>query len=53
MAFVEYLHSLPQAHFTRSQMARLLVEQTGVRYADHYLPVVLRQMGLHCHKPRP
>jgi putative transposase len=53
MAFVEYLHTLSQAHFTRPQLAQLLTQQTGVRYADHYLPVVLRQMGLRFYKPRP
>lgn len=53
MAFVEYLHTLPQAHFTRPEMAKLLLQQTGIRYADHYLPVILRQMGLRCYKPRP
>lgn len=53
MAFVEYLHTLPQAHLSRSQMAKLLVEQTGVRYATHYLPFILRQMGLQSYKPRP
>lgn len=53
MAFVEYLHTLPKAHFTCSQLAKLLFEQTGVTYTQHYLPVVLRQMGLHYYKPRP
>jgi len=53
MAFVEYLHTQPQAHFTRPQLANALDEQTSVRYADHYLPVVLRRMGLRCYKPRP
>ena len=53
MAFVEYLHTLPNAHFTRSEAAQLLFEQTGVTYTEHYLPVVLRQMGLHYYKPRP
>lgn len=53
MAFVEYLHTLPQAHFTRPQMAQMLFEQTGFRWASHYLPVVLRAMGLVCYKPRP
>lgn len=53
MAFVEYLHSLPKAHFTRSQLAQLLAEQTGVVHSQHYLPVVLRQLGLHYYKPRP
>lgn len=53
MTFVEYLHTLPQAHFTRPQLAKALLAQTGVRYADHYLPVILRQMGLRCYKPRP
>ena len=53
MAFVEYLHTLPKAHFTRPQLAVLLFEQTGVAYTHHYLPVVPRQMGLHYCKPRP
>lgn len=53
MAFVEYLHTQPQAHFTRPQLAQTLEQQTGIRYADHYLPVILRQMGLRCYKPRP
>lgn len=53
MAFVEYLHTLPEAHFTRPQLAQLLLEQTGVTYSQHYLPVVLRQMGLLYYKPRP
>lgn len=53
MAFVEYLHTLPQAHFTRPQLAKALFDQMGVHYADHYLPVVLRQLGLHYYKPRP
>lgn len=53
MAFVEYLHAQPQAHFTRPELAKALWQQTGVRYADHYLPLVLREMGLHCYKPRP
>lgn len=53
MAFVEYLHTLPNAHFTRPQLAQMLVEQTGVTYSDHYLPIVLRELGLHYYKPRP
>lgn len=53
MAFVEYLHAQPLAHFTRPQLAAALREQTGVTYADHYLPVVLRQLGLRYYKPRP
>lgn len=53
MAFVEYLHTLPEAHFTRAQLAQMLLEQTGIRYADAYLPCILRQMGLRCYKPRP
>lgn len=53
MAFIEHLHTLPQAHFTRPQMAQLLLKQTGIGYAEGYLPVVLRQLGLVCHKPRP
>jgi transposase len=53
LAFVEYLHTLPEAHFTRSQVAQRLFEQTGIRYAEAYLPCVLRQMGLHFYKPRP
>ena len=53
MAFVEYLHAQPLAHFTRPQLAIALRQQTGVTYADHYLPVILRQMGLRYDKPRP
>lgn len=53
MAFVEYLHTLPNAHFTRPQLAQMLVEQRGVTYSDHYLPIVLRELGLHYYKPRP
>lgn len=53
MAFVEYLHTLPQAHFTRPQLAKLLLEQTGVSFSPQYLSVVLRQMGLRYYKPRP
>lgn len=53
MAFVEYVHTQPQAHFTRSQLAKLLLEQTGVAYNQHYLPTILREMGLHYYKPRP
>lgn len=53
MSFVEYLHSRPETHFTRPEMAKLLLQQTGIRYAQPYLPVVLRQMGLRCCKPRP
>lgn len=53
MAFVEYLHSLPKAHFTRPELAKLLYEQTALTYSNSYLPVILRQMGLHYYKPRP
>ncbi len=53
MAFVEYLHTQPEAHFTRAQLAQALEQQTGVRFANHYLPVILRQMGLRCYKPQP
>lgn len=53
MAFVEYLHAQPQAHFTRPQLAQALQQQTGIRFADHYLPVILGQLGLRLYKPRP
>lgn len=53
MAFVEYLHTQPQAHFTRPELAERLLEQTGIVYKPTYLPSVLREMGLHYYKPRP
>lgn len=53
VAFVDYLHAQPQAHFTRPQLATALRQQTGVAYHPHYLPVVLREMGLRYYKPRP
>lgn len=53
MAFIEYIHTRPQAHFTRAELADLLLEQTGVAYKQAYLPTILRQMGLHYNKPRP
>nr|WP_262891325.1 IS630 family transposase [Spirosoma utsteinense] len=53
MAFVEYLHAQPLAHFTRPQLATALREQTGVTYHPHYLPVVLHELGLRYYKPRP
>lgn len=34
-------------------MVQLLYQQTGVRYAHQYLPVILGQLGLRCYKPRP
>ncbi len=53
MAFVEYLHAQPQAHFTRPQLAKLLRDQTGVTYSPAYLPTILGEMGLRYNKPRP
>lgn len=53
MRFVEYIHAQPQTHFTRPQLAQALQQQTGIRFADHYLPVILRELGLRCYKPRP
>jgi transposase len=53
MRFVEHLHAQPQAHFTRPQLAKLLLDQTGISYSPAYLPTILRQMGLRYYKPRP
>ena len=53
LAFIEYLHTLPETHFTRSQLAQRLFEQTGLRYSQAYLPCLFRQMGLRFYKPRP
>lgn len=42
MAFIEYLHTLPKAHFTRSELARLLMS-----YIQHYhqLPLSVVYVG--------
>ena len=54
MAFVEYLHSRPKAHFTRPELAKLLCEQTALTYSNSYLPLILPQMGLqHHYRPHP
>jgi transposase len=53
MDFIEFLHTQPEAFFTKQQLAHYLSQRYGISYSPHYLPAFLRQLGLKCIKPRP